>query len=179
MCSLVSVLSVPSLRAVPEHPNTIIREQHATCSHTFTETQRTLNMSITLTQTYNVLYCRCFTMAWMCETFDLMPLPWHFCYPFTLLSLLDMQIFLVKWFPPSVCQVPFEASLHSLCDLERCFNPASGAIVEGNTLITWLISLLVWYPIRSKDRHSTIEKDKPNDRNQMAKTKDSILHLPS
>ncbi|XP_020307860.2 cilia- and flagella-associated protein 54 [Oncorhynchus kisutch] len=40
-------------------------------------------------------------------------------------------------------EVPFEASLHSLCDLERCFNPASGAIVEGNTLITWLISLLV------------------------------------
>ncbi|XP_019903314.2 cilia- and flagella-associated protein 54 isoform X2 [Esox lucius] len=39
-------------------------------------------------------------------------------------------------------EVPFEASLQTLCDLERCFNPASGAIVEENLLITWLISLL-------------------------------------
>ncbi|KAJ7996134.1 hypothetical protein DPEC_G00233920 [Dallia pectoralis] len=42
----------------------------------------------------------------------------------------------------ALTEVPFEASLQSLCDLERCFNPASGAIVEGNLLITWLISLL-------------------------------------
>ncbi|KAL0993745.1 hypothetical protein UPYG_G00113070 [Umbra pygmaea] len=43
---------------------------------------------------------------------------------------------------PVIPEVPFEVSIQSLRELERCFNPASGAIIEDKTLITWLISLL-------------------------------------
>ncbi|XP_060759219.1 cilia- and flagella-associated protein 54 [Neoarius graeffei] len=39
-------------------------------------------------------------------------------------------------------KVPFEPSAQILCDLERCFNPASGATLEDRALIGWLFSLL-------------------------------------
>ncbi|XP_072529245.1 cilia- and flagella-associated protein 54 [Salminus brasiliensis] len=42
-----------------------------------------------------------------------------------------------------VTEVPFEPSVQTLCDLERCFDPTTGAILEDKVLIDWLISLLL------------------------------------
>ncbi|KAB5542294.1 hypothetical protein PHYPO_G00089970 [Pangasianodon hypophthalmus] len=41
-----------------------------------------------------------------------------------------------------ITKVPFEPSVQILCDLERCFNPASGATLEDRALSDWLFSLL-------------------------------------
>ncbi|KAI4876053.1 hypothetical protein NFI96_030101 [Prochilodus magdalenae] len=42
----------------------------------------------------------------------------------------------------SLTEVPFKASVQTLCDLERCFNPATGATVLDKALSDWLFSLL-------------------------------------
>uniref|UniRef100_A0A3B1IXV0 Si:dkey-202b22.6 n=1 Tax=Astyanax mexicanus TaxID=7994 RepID=A0A3B1IXV0_ASTMX len=42
-----------------------------------------------------------------------------------------------------VTEVPFEPSVQTLCDLERCFNPTTGAILKDKVLIDWLFSLLL------------------------------------
>ncbi|XP_047660100.1 cilia- and flagella-associated protein 54 isoform X2 [Tachysurus fulvidraco] len=42
-----------------------------------------------------------------------------------------------------ITKVPFEPSVQILCDLERCFNPASGATLEDRALCDWLFSLLI------------------------------------
>ncbi|XP_036433426.1 cilia- and flagella-associated protein 54 [Colossoma macropomum] len=42
----------------------------------------------------------------------------------------------------SVTEVPFEPSVQTLCDLERCFNPATGATLMDKALSDWLFSLL-------------------------------------
>ncbi|XP_076025253.1 cilia- and flagella-associated protein 54 [Genypterus blacodes] len=39
-------------------------------------------------------------------------------------------------------EVPFEVTLKNLCDLERCFDPAGGAIVDGSALTDWILSVL-------------------------------------
>ncbi|XP_029924999.1 cilia- and flagella-associated protein 54 [Myripristis murdjan] len=39
-------------------------------------------------------------------------------------------------------EVPFEITLESLRDLERCFNPAGGAIVDASSLTDWILSVL-------------------------------------
>ncbi|XP_071372086.1 cilia- and flagella-associated protein 54, partial [Centroberyx affinis] len=39
-------------------------------------------------------------------------------------------------------KVPFEITVENLCDLERCFNPAGGAIVDGSALTDWILSIL-------------------------------------
>ncbi|KAF7693959.1 hypothetical protein HF521_007712 [Silurus meridionalis] len=41
-----------------------------------------------------------------------------------------------------ITKVPFKPSVQILCDLERCFNPASGATLEDKALSDWLFSLL-------------------------------------
>ncbi|KAF5908404.1 cilia- and flagella-associated protein 54 [Clarias magur] len=42
-----------------------------------------------------------------------------------------------------ITEVPFEPSVQILCDLECCFNPASGATLEDRALCDWLLSLLI------------------------------------
>ncbi|XP_056140205.1 cilia- and flagella-associated protein 54 [Lampris incognitus] len=40
-------------------------------------------------------------------------------------------------------EVPFEISLENISDLECCFNPAGGAIVDGSALTDWILSVLI------------------------------------
>ncbi|KAM9468321.1 cilia- and flagella-associated protein 54-like [Clarias gariepinus] len=42
-----------------------------------------------------------------------------------------------------ITEIPFEPSVQILCDLERCFNYASGATLEDRALNDWLFSLLI------------------------------------
>ncbi|XP_017572344.1 cilia- and flagella-associated protein 54 [Pygocentrus nattereri] len=42
----------------------------------------------------------------------------------------------------SVTEVPFVPSVKTVCDLERCFNPATGATLVDKALSDWLFSLL-------------------------------------
>ncbi|XP_066561432.1 cilia- and flagella-associated protein 54 isoform X1 [Amia ocellicauda] len=44
--------------------------------------------------------------------------------------------------PEELTEVPFELSLQALCDLEHCFNPASGCVLPGGDVLNWLSSLL-------------------------------------
>jgi len=39
-------------------------------------------------------------------------------------------------------QMPFDPSKQTLQNLERCFNPATGGMLQDTALITWLLSLL-------------------------------------
>ncbi|KAF7649724.1 hypothetical protein LDENG_00136930 [Lucifuga dentata] len=39
-------------------------------------------------------------------------------------------------------EVPFEITLENLCDLERCFNPAGGTIMDNSALTAWILSVL-------------------------------------
>ncbi|XP_051974973.1 cilia- and flagella-associated protein 54 [Xyrauchen texanus] len=41
-----------------------------------------------------------------------------------------------------ITELPFDPSLQTLCDLERCFNHATGSTLQDKALITWLLSLL-------------------------------------
>ncbi|KAM4620352.1 cilia- and flagella-associated protein 54 [Polymixia lowei] len=39
-------------------------------------------------------------------------------------------------------EVPFDITLENLCDLESCFNPAGGAIVDRSALTDWILSVI-------------------------------------